>query len=97
MRSNNLLLREVVLVLVLDSQMIQFFKLFALDAFHLEAFVLQFLAYLATFFKIVQPFLLACFLVLRNLLPIQIVNFVGLAQVANQPVYSTAIKGGLLT
>ena len=65
----NLLLRQVSLVLVVDSQFLQALELCLLDAFDLDTLVLEPLPDLAALLEVVKSFLLLDFVVLSNLLP----------------------------
>jgi hypothetical protein len=67
--SLDLLSCEVVLVLVLDAQLLQLFKLLLLDALDLRPFILQLLPDLAAFLEVVKSLLFLVFLVFRDLLP----------------------------
>lgn len=69
MRSLNLLLSEVVLVLVFDSQLRQVVHFFLLDLLDLKSFVFETLADLAALLEVVEAFLLLVLLVLDNLFP----------------------------
>jgi len=65
----NLLLRQVSLVLVVDSQFLQALELSVLDAFNLDTLVLELLSDLAALLEVVKSALLLDFVVLSNLVP----------------------------
>ena len=66
--SQNLLLREVVFILVLNAQVCQQVKLVLLDSLDLQTVILEFLPDLAAFLKVVKSLLLFDFIILRDLL-----------------------------
>lgn len=65
----NLLLRQVSLVLVVDSQFLEANDLVALDAFNLDALILKSLSDLAAFLKVVKSVLFFTIVVLSDLIP----------------------------
>jgi len=67
--SLNLLLRQVSLVLVVDSQFLQALELSVLDAFNLDTLVFELLPDLAALLEVVKSALLLDFVVLSNLVP----------------------------
>ena len=67
--SLNLLLRQVSLVLVVDSQFLQALELSFLDAFNLDTLVFELLPDLAALLEVVKSDLLLDFVVLSNLVP----------------------------
>jgi len=67
--SLNFLLRQVSLVLVVDSQFLQALELCFLDAFNLDTLVFEPLPDLAALLQVVKSFLLLDFVVLSNLFP----------------------------
>ena len=67
--SFNLLLRQVSLVLVVDSQFLQALELSVLDAFNLDTLVFELLPDLAALLEVVKSALLLDFVVLSNLVP----------------------------
>jgi hypothetical protein len=68
----NLLLRQVSLVLVVDSQFLEANDLVALDAFNLDALILKSLSDLAAFLKVVKSVLFFTIVVLSDLIPISV-------------------------
>ena len=67
--SLDFLLRQVSLVLVVDSQFLQASELLVLDAFNLDTLVLEFLSDFAALLEVVQSDLLLDLVVLSNLVP----------------------------
>ena len=67
--SLNLLLRQVSLVLVVDSQFLQALELSFLDAFNLDTLVFELLPDLAALLEVVKSDLLLDFVVLSDLVP----------------------------
>ena len=67
--SLNLLLRQVSLVLVVDSQFLQALELSLLDAFNLDTLVFELLPDLAALLEVVKSDLLLDFVVLSDLVP----------------------------
>lgn len=65
----DLLLGQVSLVLVVDSQFLQALKLAVLDAFNLDTLVLESLSDLTALLEVVESGLLLDFVILADLVP----------------------------
>ena len=65
----DLLLGQVSLVLVVDSQFLQALKLAVLDAFNLDTLVLESLSNLTALLEVVESALLLDFVILADLVP----------------------------